>query len=304
MLTRQVLAFTAALSAMHLTTAGAQDTRPSRTPAYVASYVEVADAVKVPGDSATFRLYEAPHELQVNIAVINRSAAAVIINLPDFTSRMHIALDPAETPLSVRWIPPPVSRDSVEAAGQLRVATGEGRAFHGIVRSVNGSLSPGRYKLRVSLAAAMSTIVSEAGERLAPHTDAIASLTMLGPENALERTAAYRWAGRVAFEHHRLADAERLSKLAVESDPSGRAGLYELGLVYLERKEYHEAAQCFERLLAAPEKKLGYTPQLLAEAYVGLGDDAAATRALERLGFRNERLASELARLRQVVSRR
>jgi tetratricopeptide (TPR) repeat protein len=245
-----------------------------------------------------------PQELQVNVAVINRSAGGIIINVQDFTSRMRIVLDPANVPLSVRWIPPPLSSDSLGAAGQLRLAAGEGSAFQGIVRAVSGSFAPGRYKLRVTLAHAMSTIVSEAGQRLAPRADAMAFLTMLGPENALEQTVAYRWAGRVALEHHRLGDAERLSKLAVESDPARLAGLYELGHVHLERKEYQEAAKCFERLLAVPRKELGYVPQLLAEAYVGLGDDAAATRALERLGFRKERIASELARLRQIVSRR
>jgi hypothetical protein len=84
----------------------------------------------------------------------------------------------------------------------------------------------------------------------------------------------------------------------------GFGGLYDLGNIYLKRQKYREAIECFEPLISESSRGLSFVPQLLAEAHIGVGDEAKALGVLNRLGMSPERITAEMDHLRANVSRR
>jgi hypothetical protein len=302
MLTRIVLAMAIPILAV-VSNGGAQGARPSHQSPFVSARIEVDDAFR--GKSG-FRFFDVPLEFEIRVVVVNYSGSPVLVDVRAFADRLRVALEGSTTPLNARWITPAIPDGaSKTSATVLRLRPEEGRFFRGQLSAANGAFRVGAFTLRVSLSAAMATIVSESGERLTPHGDAVAPLDILPPRNADEQRIAYQHAATNALFHHRLEEAERFSKLLTDSDASSSTGLSVLGRVYLQRKNYRAAVQIFERLLNdSRQKELGLIPQLLAEAYVGAGNDSAAVRTLERLGYRHAVLAKELTRLRQIVSSR
>ena len=101
-----------------------------------------------------------------------------------------------------------------------------------------------------------------------------------------------------------LQEAEEHFRHAADAQAGESGGLYDLGNIYLRRSKYREAIDCFERLMPNASRGTSFVPQLLAEAYVGAGDEARAVHVLDRLGMSAQQIATEVEQYRQNVSRR
>jgi tetratricopeptide (TPR) repeat protein len=165
-------------------------------------------------------------------------------------------------------------------------------------------LAPGTYKLRVVVDGLTPVAWSDTGQPLKLPPATVVSVTIGDPQTPAERTAGYRQLGHAAKRRGQLDDAEVNFRRAADAGGDGSTGLYDLGNIYLERKKYREAIDCFERLLPGASHGISFVPQMLAEAYVGVGDGGNAVRVLNGLGMPPERIAAEMDQLRQSVSRR
>lgn len=130
------------------------------------------------------------------------------------------------------------------------------------------------------------------------------TLVISAARTARERAAAIRHAGRIAADAGRLGEAVTQFRAAVDADTNDKGARNLLGMMYLRLGRYRDAADTLQVLMRDRVVEQSTVPQNLAEAYIGLGDDAKAATVLSVLGWSDTATAKELARLREVVTLR
>jgi tetratricopeptide (TPR) repeat protein len=186
---------------------------------------------------------------------------------------------------------------------------GRGIGLPVVITLVQGRFSAGTYRLKLSLEDICSIASGMSPDVLPLPVAGVVAVTLIEPVTDADRASASRQMGHAAQKRGQLEEAERHFRAAADLQAGatgGIGGMYDLGVIYVQRKKYREAIRCFERLetLKRSHGGISLVPEFLAQAYIGVGDDASATRALERAGIPDALLAPTLDRLRQAVSRR
>jgi hypothetical protein len=287
-----------------------QERRPHLPTPVVSLRVEIEDADPV-RESPGFRLYAVPTEIVTSIALFNETmgpSAAIVVDKEAFRRNLRIALEqPADLGVTIRWLPFAASSVGGPTSESTRVTVfpGRGTALRAaITPRAGGRFLPGSYTVRVELediASVASSAAAQPVPRPRPH---ITPLTIVEARTAEDRAKASRQLGRAAMKKGQLEQAETYFLRAADEQGGGLAGLTDLGEIYLRRGKYRQAIECFERLMPTVLSGSSAVPQMLAEAYVGVGDEPRALQVLERLGMPTEFVATEMERYRQNVSQR
>lgn len=291
------------------TVAHSQDVRPSRTSAVLTISVQIEEADNEPSG---FRLYHGPHEIVASIALFNTAnepAAPILIDTMALRQNLRITLE-QQTDLgaTVRWLPNPprggAAGQEPPIPPQVSLFRERGFGLRAAILPKGDRFAPGTYTVRAILNDASTVASSTARLPLKMPAASAVTLTVVEPQTPAERASAHRQLGRAALRRSQLDDAEREFQLAAQVG-GGKSGLGDLGYIYIQRRKYREAVDCFERLLPDLSRGNSLVPQLLAEAYIGVGDESNAVRVLiDKLGMSDQTLAMELERLRQSVNRR
>jgi hypothetical protein len=273
-----VVAVLTALTASHV------ETQPFQR--VVGWYVTVLHAHST---GNTHRLYDAPRELGVSLAMSNDSGAELEVDYQRLQERVRVSvIGDREIPVIAAW---PLGAGSARA-WTITLTRKDGQPF-----------AVGRYKIDVSIAAAYEVMRAPGGKRLrgVEHQSVGAFVVIQPPANARERAAAYRLLGKRKVVED-PAEGLRLFVLAAEADPTDRGALVDLGRAYVQTRRCRDAIRVFERALR-PLDGHSVVPDALAHAYVCVGDEKRAAQVLRESGRSEERITDSLERFRKTVPR-
>jgi tetratricopeptide (TPR) repeat protein len=168
--------------------------------------------------------------------------------------------------------------------------------------------APGRYRFEIEWPDIRPAIVTTTGEPLPPNwvpgqwlsglSKGHLELLMTAPSTPAEVAAMYVQRGQVAFERRQFDEAVALYRQAIDAHPSD-AGmpLQRLGVTYLAMGRYDEALPVLQRL---PIRILAIQAYL-AEAFVGIGNEAEAVDLLRRNGWSQADVVARIDDLRARV---
>lgn len=171
-------------------------------------------------------------------------------------------------------------------------------------------LDEGDYTVRVTTTTFRRAILREDGAPfdgrvLVPDGVRTKSVTVALPRSAREQAEAHLVEASDAFarkDNDRLLAAYRA---AAQAAPSLRSELDALiGVTYMGMRRYREAAESFERAFANTGLVPGDVIVDLAHAYLGAGDEANARRVLRQVGYSDDRVNTEITKLRGVLGQR
>jgi hypothetical protein len=167
--------------------------------------------------------------------------------------------------------------------------------------------APGRYRFELEQHDIRSAIVTAQGgplpdEGLRPWsgvTRGHLELRITAPSTPAEVAAMYVQRGVVAFDRTQFEEAATLYRQAVDVHPADAGGaLHLLGGTYLKMGRYAEAIPVLQRLPIQGQKLV---QAYLAEAYVGVGNEAEAMNLLRRNGWPEADVAARIDDLRARV---
>jgi predicted Zn-dependent protease len=130
------------------------------------------------------------------------------------------------------------------------------------------------------------------------------SLVVAPAATAQERAAALRAAGNTALRGNRPTQAVQALQRARAEDPTDHLSMVALGDAYVRLNQYKEAIVEFENALRVMPRHRSGVPMRLAMAYVAVGDDVNAARVLREDGVPEQRIPSDLDRLRATLRAR
>jgi lipopolysaccharide biosynthesis regulator YciM len=117
-----------------------------------------------------------------------------------------------------------------------------------------------------------------------------------------ERSRRNRLLGLEAAESGSLAQASDFLEEAVAADPSDDASKLALAGVSIARARYEQAVALLESIFRP--RSGSHVAQMLAQAYLGVGDERNAERVLRTAGFGDAVIAAQIKELRAVVKGR
>jgi hypothetical protein len=274
--------------------AGQQRSLPPR--AIITWHVQVEDA---DGPFGEFTIYRIRPRFVIAVSIVNITEASAVASVDPvaFARHVHITIERgAPIGTTIQWLNPENST--------RQLAPGTGFTLRMAMRTTGEPLGPGLYVLRVGLDAEDLPEIASAPGLWSGKPVALASrLRIVDPQTPVERVAAHRQAARVALRSNQLVEAERQYRAALDIDADNAGTLIDLGGLYLRLAKYREAAGCLERVPLVGGDG-GFVHLLLAQAYIGLGDDGRAVQVLTRAGLPNSMIATELERLKNAVARR
>jgi tetratricopeptide repeat protein len=264
-------------------------------------FVRVVDA-DVAREGRSFRIYETPYELTVQLTISNESSRPIVVQRPTLLRQVRFTVS------SNRQIPVAATlRNEIWQAGNLMsisslpgesVSIEPGREVEcaiDLLRTDGQPFSPDRYSIRVSVDAnAWNT-------RLVLADTELAVITGPPAPNPSEQAAAFRQEARKGLAQNRLDSAIIAYEKSIEAEPSNTVSLIGLGDVYLRGRRYREAVPILERAMALIPSEGSAVALKLARAYIGTNDDKRAAAALRRAGLSEQRVSLELVRLRNIV---
>lgn len=250
-------------------------------------------------------------DLFFNTGVIEQATRVRLLSMDETTGELQ------ETPVSVitrgiiengigPFITVPDHRSLAQGKGKSRVdlilvaTLPEGRPF-----------TPGRYRFEIEVRDIPSAIVTATGGPLAATAlpyfwygvwRGDVELVLTVPSTPAEVATMYIQRGGVAFERRQFEEAVASYRRAVDAAPTDAGtALMLLGGTYLVMQRYSDAVPVLQQL---PILGPGRLEALLAEAYVGAGNDAEAMNLLQRGGRSQPEVVAEIERLRETVRRR
>ena len=248
------------------------------------------------GAGREFRLYDAPRELRVSLAMSNLSGLDLVIDDARLRERISFAMKgDQEIPIAASWSP-----DAGSRALRWTLTRKDGQPF-----------AVGRYQLDVAVRGAYQVMRTRDGQRLRgiEHQSASLFVTIQLPANAREQSAALRQLGKKTLATDR-SEGLRLLVLATEADPTDMGALWDLGRAYVEIRRCQDATSVFERALQLQRTlpsigghPFSSTHFVLAHAYVCAGNEERAAQVLRAAGQTEERIKDTIGRFRQSLAR-
>jgi hypothetical protein len=239
-------------------------------------------------------------------------AGPIVVDTAAFRQKAQVTLEQQDSVgVNVRWLPErtPLRAEQAGQAGRVTLPMGRGIGLPVVITLLQGRFSAGTYRLKLSLGDIWRIASGMSSDVLPLPVAGAVAVTLVEPVTGADRASASRQMGHAAQKRGQLEEAEQHFRAAADLQAeatAGIGGMYDLGVIYLQRKKYREAISCFERLVTSKSShgEMSLVPELLAQGYIGIGDDVGATRVLERAGVPDTLLATTLDRLRQAVSRR
>ena len=246
------------------------------------------------GAGREFRLYDAPRELKVSLAMSNVSGLDLVIDDARLRERVRFAMKgDQEIPIAASW-----SSDTGSRVLRLTLTRKDGRPF-----------TVGRYQLDVVVRGAYEVMRTRDGQPLRgiEHQSASLFVTIQPPANARERSAALRLLGKKTLATDR-SEGLRFLVLATEADPTDIGALLDLARAYVEIRRCQDAISVFERALQLRRTlpSIGYPVSIevfLAHAYVCAGNEERAAQVLRAAGQEEESIKDAIGRFRQSLAR-
>jgi len=263
----------------------------------------------------TFALYGPTTELTLTLRANNEGPAALLLDPGALVQGVSAALfqSGAQVPIEVEW--DPAFQDSAQSAtipwvaGVEHLVQPEATLTWNIqLRPSNGSLSIGQYTVTIDMTRALQTALRRAnGDQWLGRASQRTELTVYvrGNSAPADLVRAEHARGRLALAERRYSDALTAFLRAAAVSPPDAELSSNLGLAYLGTNAYPAAIKWLERAASmTPPDAHTALPELLALAYVGNGDEAAADKVLRSRGRSNSEVALEIQRLRGVVAQR
>lgn len=270
-------------------------------------FVTLDGADTVTGKVRAYRVYDSSAPLRLAVQVANESQTTAVVDVNRFVAALDVHLEGGGmTPLEAEL-------DDVQRSGfpprpgrpltPIRLLPNGSLTVRLLLRGEGGwPLEPGEYDIALNLARASATI--EDGNRSVWPRQSMAattlSLTIAPPRNSVERVSMLAFKAHNALADKDLLAAEGLLLRALEEGPNLSLSCA-LGNLYVVQGRYREAIDTYEQADAGFGVR---DPQLLALAYVGMGAEEAAVRALRAGGWSEARIKIEMQLLRDIIARR
>jgi len=265
----------------------------------------------------SYRLYEEPQQLVIILTVRHDSFEPATADQQAFTRQLLVAVrDNDDAPVAVEtagtfWRPLAVdqlARVQLDESEPLQIAPRRSIEWELRLERADGQrFATGLHTIDFSLAGPFRALRLPDGSRLgSSNSETVLTIRLGPPTNARERGRMYSLAAQEAMEERRYADAAAAAQRALDADPSGLGlGPYVvLGIASLHLDRCAEAAAALEKVFQMALTGRTAIPELLAQAYVCLGDVPNAIRILGLRDIPKAQLDAEIARRRQIVASR
>jgi len=270
---------------------------------------------RVSAEPRSIRLFQTYAAIPLTLTLFNQSPVDMVIDGEAFRRGVSVQMRSAgrQVPIRVEWadVVRHAGAPSEVSAHTIELDHNQGGPLRGVVWNihvtrVDGAVfEAGEYAIDVELGGAVTALNTSTGEPFRGYVIPrnTVTLTMAESVDDAERVQRFQQLGFRALLDKRSAEAEGLALkgLAIKPDHTGLLGL--LADAYVQQNRYREAIPLYERVLPSLRDRSS-VPMMLALAYVGIGDDTNAIRALKLEGRSDAGAASELVRLREVVKRR
>lgn len=270
-------------------------------------YVTLDGADTVTGKARAYRLYDTTSPLRLAVQLANESHSVAVVDVEEFVAALDVHLE------GVDVMPLEAVLDDVQRSGMparsgapltpVRVLPNGTMTVRLMLRGEGGRpLDSGQYDIALDLTRAAAT-VRDGNRRAWPEQSlppTTMTLTVAPPRNSNERVAMLAFKAHNALTANDLHAAEGLLLRALQEGPNLSLSCA-LGNLYVVQGRYREAIDTYEQ---ADEGFGVRDPQLLALAYVGMGSEEAAIRALRAGGWSEARIKVEMQLLRDIIARR
>ena len=182
----------------------------------------------------------------------------------------------------------------------------QGCAWHLTIRRTDGHLfENGTFQLHFSARDLAEGVRKATGETwrgtfLRRTTLSVAVEPATTPE---ARAAEHRLAARAALDEGNTAEAIRRYELAVAAAPNDLDRHADLGFAYLQGRRFREAVNAYRVALPLAQRERSMIPEMLALAYLGLGDEPSAAAVLSSTGTPSQQVTEKLRQLRLALPR-
>jgi len=302
------------------TTSGPVDTRrniaaPDQQPTFRTSNIWLSARVAHANAlerARSYRLYNEPREIVVILTIGHDSLEPATADQQVFAKHVRSAItDDDDKPIAIEtdatfWRLAERGRVQLDPNEPLRVVSGHDIEWQLRFRRADGQrFATGRHVVDLSLVGPLRTLRLGDGSTPGARPSETSLAIHLGPpRNAVERSSMHELAAQEAMQERRFEDAAAAAQEAIDANPSNVGAYTVLGGASLQLNKCHEAAVALEKVLQRALVGRTAIPDLLLQAYVCSGDENNARRMLRLRGIPEARLDAEVARLRELVSRR
>jgi tetratricopeptide (TPR) repeat protein len=273
--------------------------------------VAVHDAELLGDPARSYRAYTEREQLKILLTVSNGSEASALIDQTRIQSAFDVRVSAMDAiPINIEWpeVWPPESVTSISTAARqsFLLEAHQGVRWAITLQRQDGQpFVSGRYRIDTamrSLEAAAQSLNGIRWTERGPTTMDLA-LFVVAPTTPRERASMYRVRARDAVARRAFAEALQDYADALAADPTDVQAQLGLATIYVTLRRYREAIPHFEAVLPTLPPGPNWVVMSLAQAYAGVGNEGNAVRVLRASGMTEDAVTSELARLRQLVSR-
>ena len=271
------------------------------------------DGLTRPDLQQEHRSYVELDALRFSILATNESAMPLVVDQAKLRQTLTASLgNEVGTPVDVRWL------DDIQSYGvdqpviapvsvPVLIKPGEFARWTVVIRQPGGQpFTWGEFPLKLTVGSLRPAISTPDGGRWNGRLTEPGTYRRLvvvrAPTTPAETARRWSIAANEARERGDDEAALQAGLRAAGADPSLQDSL---ALLYLATGRYKEAAASYERVVARRGGQDDLAAKLLAQAYVGLGDERKASEVLLKSGVPAGDMAQELTKLRdRVIERR
>jgi tetratricopeptide (TPR) repeat protein len=261
----------------------------------------------------SYRLYDQPFEPAIVLNIGHVGFQSPKADQQDFARGLRVAMkDEEDKPVALEtdgtfWRFADWGRVQLQIGEPLDVVSGRGIEWELRLHRADGQrFATGRHTIDLSLAGPFAAMRLADGStpRIRYSSEAVLTIRLGPPTTARERSRMHELAAQEAMQERRYADAAAAAERARDADPSGFGAYAVLGGVYLQLDRCPEAVAALEKVVEIARTGRTAIPEMLAQAYVCVGDVPNAIRVLGLRDIPKAQLDAEIARRRQIVESR
>jgi hypothetical protein len=262
-------------------------------------------------EGMSYRLFEPSGRIELELIAKNEGPGTLVVATRSFSEGTDFVVrrDGMDFPVAAEW----QAGVRMSNTGETRDALGNGeielepdRWFTWIaaLTPVDSRLrfDPGTYEIAVNLDRAVGGLKSSGGAPWTGRAERTGRWTVkVQPPTTTDEVARLhhiRASGLMLQQRHREALEEY--RQALKAAPHSDSALAGMAVAHMALREYRLAVPLLEKVV--PRFRGGTTtlPQMLARAYMKLGDEKSARRVLRDEGWPEPAIAAEIARQRPV----
>ena len=266
----------------------------------------------------TYRAYIEPRALHVQIGLHHDSSDVLLFDQDRVRkTTVHITSgDVTDVPVVSRWLtgvllPAEWGLVSVCKEGPVETESAAIATWTMALEHDDGmAFANGEYRIRVTIPRAESFVFKPRGgpwKGRSPQPSSGAwelRLSVRPPTSRADWISMYRWKARDGFSRYAWLEVLDTYSEWLKFDPTdSEAALGRAGILMMLRR-FREAIPLYQKAIPVVESTMTSHRQMLARAYVGVGDEAGAVRVLRLGGVSEAKLAAALQDSRDFASRR